>query len=459
MPLSTVVGSVSRLFRIHRSNYFLLLGVAAVLVAVAMDWYRQPSAQLSYIDASNQLVPIEGHSWVETGLRVVTGTFALAIAAMLVRRQPRWCAIWRATVLMLGVVSLFPSLRAHWEPSMGIDSSVVYIQVDRVVAQMEDAIPHQQMEWRHWLKIEPDAAVFGGVVEIPGVPGWTISTLSLARLHVALSDIFGLSNEFLNLITRWWIVAIVGSLLILLGCYLKANELARPGMIGGSQSGLLIVALYAIVIAPRLVGNYYEQLGQDAMARGEYNEASSHWRSELTWFPRARYALVWHDDLGRLDKLRGCTTCLNARLHDIFWLLNSNRLDEAVTQLYRALSLYPEDMRIRYWLGYSLVEQGIRAFNQRDYARARDTFQEALAFVPTHAMAWYGMAMANQQMGLHEAVISNIQQIVLIQSYLSFKRLTVKGESYLAKSWAAYKREDWIAAFNHYRDWLRPESW
>lgn len=459
MSLAVVVKSRAWPFRVHRSNYLLLAGLLAVLVAANMDWYRQPEALASFVDTQNRLVLVEAWSWVEVALRACTFVLALAIGLCLLRSQRSWPLIWRLSLLMLGGLLLFPALRVHWEPQLAIDANLLYLQVDRVVTNMEDMLPLLQTEWRHWLQIDPNFMLAGNTMGLPSTPDWKLSSLTLAQLPVVLDDLFGLSNEFLNLITRWWVVALVGTLMLLFGCYLKSVELDEPGLLGRSRMGWWIAALFVLVIAPRLVGNYYQDLGYEAFVRGNQEEAVKHWRTALSWFPRARYVLSWHFHKGRLEKMKGCDDCFDVFLSDAYLLLQKNRLDEAITLLQRAWELAPGDERIRYWLGYCMIGRGGVAFNRRDYALAREIFQEAVALLPTHAMAWYGLAMAHQQLGLHDEAISNLEQIARLQSYLSFKRLTIKGEVYMARSWAAFRRGDWLGAFDQYRDWLRPESW
>ena len=446
-------------FLIHRSQYLISFGLIGVFVAALIGWHRQPSTILSQINASNELVFYEQISWVEISLRWLTFALGLYIAFHFLRRPVRWLVIRRTGIVLMVVIMLFPVLRVYWEPDHTIDSNLLYYEIDRVVSDIEDGIPHQQQEWRNSQRIEPRTNGNMSSVRVTNVQSWEISDLTLRNLKSAMDDFFGLSNSFLFLMTRGWAIALVGSMCILFGCYLSVNQWERAEtskryfLTGG------ILFLFALLLTPRLVGNYYGYLGAEANQRGDYDIANQYWREELKWFPVAGYSMGWYQKIGDMERQRGCDDSLAALVVEANECLLADQVDECVRILYRVRKLFPDNPGIRYWLGSALVKQGIECYNRSEYGLAREIWQSALAYLPTDAMAWYGLAMANRQLGDFDHAVRNMEQVVRIQNYLSFKKLTIRGEWLLSQSWEAYHRKGLNDSFNYYRDWLRPESW
>ena len=79
-----------------------------------------------------------------------------------------------------------------------------------------------------------------------------------------------------------------------------------------------------------------------------------------------------------------------------------------------------------------------------------------LAINPT---PWYGLALAHAKKRRYDDATRCLEQLVALQRYLGYKRLPVRGQTLVVRSWAAFHRGELAAAHDLQSRSLRPETW
>jgi tetratricopeptide (TPR) repeat protein len=102
---------------------------------------------------------------------------------------------------------------------------------------------------------------------------------------------------------------------------------------------------------------------------------------------------------------------------------------------------------------------GFDLFNAGQYSGADRQFAVALNLVPIDALVWYGRAMAHLRMRDERRAADFLEQAVRIQEHLNFRRLTLRAQWYVLRSWSDYRDGQFDAAHANYVKQLTPESW
>ncbi len=444
---------------LHRGYYVFAVAFLAILLAALRDWYPLPASSLSGFER-DALAPVL-HAPViwELGLRIALPVFAFAAFAVLRCRPGINGLLAGIGWLLLGLVLAFPYVINQWYPEIGVDTRVVFRQVDRVVNDLEASLNWQQSDWRQTYvidtKSQPPETIGTSVFD----DIWGLEAILPEYQTHVLQNILGYSNEFLNLVSRAWVFALVGLTLLMLAMHLLDGGLPASKAKRGLWA-LSCAALTMGLLLPKLLGYYYIEQGKDSYAKGDLLIAERYWRQAGEWNPSLRFSLGYFTKLGELAMERGCADCPEAALYELAKAIKTGqywRAEQAAMHAERyPLSDIPG---YRYWLASVYLEYGIQAFNAGQYGLAEELWQKTLLQLPTAAMAWHGLALVHIKYKQFDRAAAEMQQVVSLQKYLTFKKLTITGQFYLTKSWDAYQRGDLPAAQLFYSQYLTPESW
>lgn len=444
---------------VRRGYYVLVVALAAMLLAVVGDWYPLPSSTLSSF-ARDILTPeLSGAVVYEAVLRTVLALLAV-VALVVLRFRPALSHLLAgASWLLLTLILAFPYVINHWYPEYSLDTGVVFRQVNRVVNDMEANLNWQQEDWRqtYTIAIKSQPLKMSGPDVFDDVWGLA-AMLPEYQTHV-LQDLLGYSNEFLNLVGRAWILGIVGLILLLLSLQLLA-----PDMRVFSAAPRAFACCFALValglLLPKLLGYYFIEQGKTDYAQGNLAAAELDWRQAERWSPALGYSLVYQARRGELAQARGCGDCSELLFFQLSQAAKTGQYWRAEQLVLRAEHYPLADLPgFRYWLAAIYLEYGIQAFNAGQYGLAEELWQKTLLQLPTAAMAWHGLALVHVKYKQFDRAAAELQQVVKLQKFLTFKKLTVSGQYYATKSWAALRAGDLAAAHRFYSQSLTPESW
>ena len=448
----------TRLFGIDRSEYILWIGAVGLLVAAYMGWHEHPSSLLTTVNAGNELEFAVTVSPFELVLRALTVLWAVLLIFTLLW-QRRTIIVRRAGLTLLLLHLVFPYFINQWEPERMLDGRLLYLETDRVVQDMENNLQEQQRDWRDNQVFSVTHRIFITSLHLPVEDNWGLRLISPGRQEHVLQNILGVSNAFLNLCTRGWILALVAPLLVLSGLYLRDPE---GGSVFVADLKLFIAAalmLLTALLVPRMIGNHLEELGDEAYYRGEQNPALNYWRAAEKWDRALKYSLSFRQKMGQVEKNLACYDCLDAILADAYADLGDLQLPKTLADLERAERIAPHAKELRYWLASILTELGVSAFNRGQFTIAMEYWQRATLYLPIDPLPWYGQAMAQLRLKQFGKAAVALEQVTRLQEFLSFRKLTIRAQTHVMKSWAAYHRGDWLAAYSHYRQSLVPDNW
>lgn len=444
---------------IQRGYWVFAVGLLALILSVRGDWYPLPSSALSSFDQDALTPVLHGAVAYELILRVVLAGFGMAALAVLRAKPSLNRPLAAAGWILLSLLLAFPYVINHWYPEYGLDNRVIFRQVDRVVNDMEASLNWRQSDWRQTYvidtKSQPPEIIGSSVFD----DTWGLEALRPEYQSHVLQNVLGYSNEFLNVVGRAWIFGIVGVTLLLLALHVLDPGLrsvkVRPAFWG---LGFSVIAVGLLV--PKLLGYYYIEQGKLAYAKGNPQAAETAWQRAGQWSPALRYSLAYAAKLGELAVERGCTDCPEAAFYELARTIKTGRYWRAEQAALAAERYALQDVPgFRYWLASIYLEYGIQAFNAGQYGLAEELWQKTLLQLPTAAMAWHGLALVHIKYKQFHRSADELQQVVKLQKFLTFKKLTVAGQYYATKSWAAFRSGDLPAAHRFYSQYLTPESW
>jgi|GEM_PF-4671065 len=448
---------LARLSQIPRNYYLFAVGWFAVLLGVQAGWYSIPSsAASSFGSASLQLSEHAAIGWefaVRAGLLCYAGLAVAALRGTVVFRRRVIGAGWLLLLLTLA----FPYVMNHWYPEYGLDTRVIYRQVDRVVDDMEAGLNWQHFDWREsriiMTQMPPDTLSATVFEDEWGVK----AALPEYQTHV-LQNVLGYSNEFLNSVGKGWIFAILGLILTIL----PARWLIPVSAEAERSPRLwpMFVVVLAGLLIPKWLAYYYVDQGKTRYAAGNWHEAADDWRRAAFWNPGVDYALPYFADLGEMAQAKECVACPEWPLFELAKAVRTGNYARAEQLAGEPLTQRLVEMpAYRYWLSAVFLEYGVQAFNAGQYGLAEELWNKTLVQMPTSAMAWYGLSLVYLKYKQFERAAEAINQVVALQKFVNFRKMTISGQYWATKSWAAFRRDDPVAAHQLYTKYLTPDSW
>jgi tetratricopeptide (TPR) repeat protein len=362
---------------------------------------------------------------------------------------------------LVALVFAFPALLNQWAPQERMEKQLLFGQMNRVVDEMERTAVEEQRDWRDWQDFSGQSLSIIPEVKVPEeTMGFVL--FSPSQWYRLLEDLFGLSREFLGFFRPLLLVALLcACTFLLLGLHLASGQ----GVVGfrrGLGWGLLCYLVFlGSSLFPRCMAEYTLVRSEEAARQGETEEALKELRAAGDWWPALNLDWSYHAKLGRLIRWQNRETSPEpflAEAHEDLQRPSPLHIP-ALRALQRAELLAPQEAAVRTFLGIGLSEAGIDAFNSGQYSLAQEYWEESLAYIPINPTPWYGLSLVNFRLRRWDAAARCADQIVRLQLYLGTRRWTVGSQAAVAKSWAAFHRQD-LAHTHEMHSWaLTPEQW
>jgi hypothetical protein len=444
---------------IDRAAYLLAGGALILGGGACLPWSQVPSAAQSYVNAAGELVLRAELHWTQTVARLTALVGGLLLLGVVLRRTSPRRGILRAVWVGLAFLFAFPCWVNQWAPDQVRDKKLLFREMNRVIDDMEQNVVEQQIDWRDWQAFTPETAARMTPIK-PVERTWDVTLFSPSRWDRALEEVLGVSQEFLGFFKPLLLaVLLVAATCILAGLHLS-SQLGLAGFRDGLTWGLSAAAVFlAAALVPRVAGECLLIEGEQARDRGEQPEALGYFRAAARWKPALRSSWWYYSRLGQIAQLQDRETSPEPFLAFAYAELLDGRAEAALQPLGRARDLAPQDAAVRRFLGWALAEAGIAAFDRGQYSLAREYWLESLAYGPINPTPWYGLSLVYLRLKQFDQAARCNEQIVRLQAYLGYKRLTAGSQAFVARSWAALRRGDVQAAHRMYSRSLTPEKW
>jgi tetratricopeptide (TPR) repeat protein len=310
-----------------------------------------------------------------------------------------------------------------------------------------------------WQIFSRSAVAYMPMVKEP-LAVWQPATFSLAQVNRLLEDLLGFSPQFFGFVPAKSLMALWGGMVLLLCGLHLSGEGKRADLWHGVRWGAASVALFiALPLAPRIAGEYHLIQGEQAARRGEPAAALAHLQAARYWKPALGYSWSYYRRVGDLTRMQDRPNARAALLAEAHARLLAKQPSQALQRLRQARALDADEPAMKTFLAIVLAEAAIDAFNGGQTRLAENYWEESLAAVPVNPLPWYGLSLVNGKEQRFEAAARNLEQIDRLQAYLGYKRLPVRSQVLVVKSWEALWRGDLASAHELYSRSLRPETW
>lgn len=466
VPFNTLSGLLRRLVQIDRAQYVWGAGAMTVFLSALTPWYRQPSSSRSFVTPGHQLIVVDATTAFELIMRVAVFLCAVwagyVLMAGRIRSTFSRAASRRLGWMLLALFLVFPYWIRMRNPEQLYDSHLLHDSLEQVIIDMEATMTNQQRDWRDWQRISIPVAQEGPEHISPYDDDWRIPSLTAFLFQGTLFNIiWGVNNIFLAFAGIGWLLALGGTVLILLGGYLQAADPLPRIREDLAFGAVFTVILVGALLIPQIMCGYHLSRGRESYYRGELPAAKQHVEHAVGWWPGMGHSWLLKAQLGRIAQRLGCENCFEthlARAHDAAF---NRRYEEALNELLQAQRLDPgHTTGLRFWMGTVHGAYANLLFDRGQYTAAKEHWEQALTHLPTYAFAWYGLSLVYFRLRDFEQAAQCQEQLLKLQAYFTFDwRLTIRAQAYVARSWAAYWAKDWPLAHHFYSLALSPERW
>ena len=167
----------------------------------------------------------------------------------------------------------------------------------------------------------------------------------------------------------------------------------------------------------------------------------------------------YHAALGRTDRLLDNAGLADASLANAHDYMLANRPEFAVDEIRRAEAMHPLGAvhAVSWPLPWRKTASGpSTAANTRRPAAFGKSRLSLSAINPT---PWYGLSLYYLREKDFDQASRCLDQLVRLHEFFGYRRLTLRGQAYVLKSWAAARRGDGALADAMYCLSIQPKRW
>lgn len=330
-----------------------------------------------------------GITWVfRAGCLIALTALLAATRSPEVRRKH---AIRLVAALLLAL-SLFPAAVLHCSPDSAARAAWLWNQHDQLTGFAGDIYTSQEVRDATWQQriIVVNEPLDNRIIKLPG---WSPAALEWGRFF-EVAEWFGLSLWFSQALGRGWALAVVGTILLLLGLG-RERALAEPGFLRRSAGrSLAIVAIVlALAALPFFAAGHFLTRARDLVRSGDFVAALAALDRAAAVLPAIREDGVFFLQVGRLESDLGRTTPASD-FYRAQRLAEDGFADQAQAAMLAALPTAQPDSVWHRELVKGLIIRAINELNSGQTNPAIALLETVLAADPCNLKANYALQIA-----------------------------------------------------------------
>jgi hypothetical protein len=436
----------------ERTRLTFLVASFALFLGLKSPWYSLPLEALETF-STNLSIANAG--------RVIALLFALlagAIAFWFSRSRAARMLFWSGLVAVL----LFPYFITTWSPTVAFLSAAYYKQGVEVTQHVQRNFPKIQSQWKQNVTLsQPDP--------LKSIAYFSIRDsrfFQMSSWDQILVEGFGYSNNFFAYIGRGWSFTVAGLVIGLMAFYLGLAERGFSALITDMSrflpwTGLAIALLILSMLLPNFIDRHLDTL----YAQGQYRPVITISKILKTWYPPLQ------GDTEFLRRMAEAGFYANrpepSAIEFVKGLESYRRKDfiRAEDYFQNALAMQPQNFLVREYLTTTVLNQGVTYFNgansptNHQTGLAVERFERALQIFPAHIEALYDLMLARAANGEFARSASAAREIIETQEYPQQSNLALLGQAYLHYSWASYHDGNIEQAWEQYRQSIDNKAW
>ena len=437
---------------LNRDKITLSIGTIVLSLGVIYPWYLLPPEALKAFETNLFLTNL----WRVLAALFVILSFAFTFWFNL-KRAPR-LIFWSGLVAVL----LFPYLVTTWSPNIDFLSVAYYNQQKQVKEHVESNYSDVQAQWKQNILLKqstPISSIFEYSIK-------DSRFFQISSWDKVLIEDFGYSNSFFGFIGRGWAFTAIGITIGLLAFYLGLENDKLNVFITDMSKLLPWVGIgFSILVFSLILPNITNYQTNTMFAKGEYHQTVASSQSLMSMYPPLS------GDEAFLQRLAEAEFYDNASDPALIYFakgLERYRQGDflkAEDYFQKSLNLQPKRFLVRGYLATTILNQGVKYFNDPNNLSshkseaAAECFEQALRIFPGHIQALYYLMLARVVNGEFEKSASVAQQVIQSQQYSQQPNLALLGQARLHVAWDSFHNEDTTQAWNQYRQSIDSSTW
>jgi tetratricopeptide (TPR) repeat protein len=362
-------------------------GLGALLLAALSAWYRVPD--VTALDGSLRAQ--------EPAITWLFRVLCLGVVAGKLAPRSRANAGSRAASVCLAATLLFPTAVLFTAPHLAARGAWLWAQHDELTGYAGDIYTSQEVRDAEWQQrtVVVDEPIANRIAK---PPAWSPANIEWGRL-LEVAEWFGLSAWFGQCLARGWMLAIAGSILLLVADLAQrlrdgeTPEKARPPRGLSRVLGAAAALLFMAVVARYFACAHRLATARDLARSGEAAAALAVLQRAAELWPALREDGAFYLQVGRLESALHRATPA-AALDRARRLAEDGFTQQACDAMLAELTAAPPGSAAQRELVKSLLSHAIAELNSGQPRPAIALLEAVLAADPTHLKANYTMQLA-----------------------------------------------------------------
>ena len=416
-------------------------GVLLLFASLTLPWFQEPDSKPG--DGSVIVAREAPATLAFSILCLVALTVLLRLLSSKKRRRQ---AAAKVAAALLASLLFYPHAVMIWCPATSARATALLDQHLSLSSSAGDTFISDENKTTGW----KDRVYVADLLQKAAVvrtPSWSPDAVPFGRPH-DLFEWFGYSNAFCFFVAPGWALALLGSLLLLIGLCRAPRGLDLSCAAGAGRVGVAcFAALGLLFLLPAAVCAFQVERARGAAEQGLLSLSLARLQQAARLLPVISRNGDYVQQVGNLESRLGMQTA-EAELHRATILQRQGEFDAADTLFLSLLApagsagdaIHEEAAR-------GLLRQGIRSLNSGEVASAIVALETVLRAEPTNLKASYALELAYLRASRFEAVAPLAARMRKIYHYMgTLTKVPVLGANDENLAMAAFLKGDAVAA-------------